>query len=78
MLYGRRNKLGNGLEMMRYYKQNSIVKNGADTREVGLEFNGKIVCGKFLDRERPTFLESYNTKMAARFGSSFKPYGGVL
>lgn len=77
-LYGRRNKLGNGLEMMRYYKQNSIVKNGADTREVGLEFNGKIVCGKFLDRERPTFLESYNTKMAARFGSSFKPYGGVL
>ena len=53
-------------------------KNGADTREVGLDFKGKIICGKFIDRERPSFLDLYNTKMAERFGSSFKPYEGVL
>ncbi len=77
-LYGRRNKLGDGLEMMQIFKKNSAIKNDADTREVGLDFNGKIICGKFIDRERPTFLDIYNTKMAERLGSSFEPYEGVL
>ena len=77
-LYGRRNRLGDGLEMMKFYKENSSVKNGADTREVGLGFQGKIVCGKFIDRERPSFLEMYNSKMSSRFGSAFKAYKGVL
>ena len=64
-LYGRRNRLGDGLEMMQFYKENSLIKNGADTRDVGLDFKGKIICGKFVDRERPSFLEQYNAKMAA-------------
>jgi 2-oxoglutarate ferredoxin oxidoreductase subunit beta len=77
-LYGRRNRLGDGLDSMKFYKENSIVKNGADTREAGLDFKGKITCGKFIDRERPSFLEMYNTKMSQRFGSSFRAYEGVL
>jgi len=77
-LYGRRNRLGDGLDMMKFYKENSTIKNGADTREVDLEFKGKIICGKFIERERPSFLDMYNSKMSARFGSSFKTYEGVL
>ena len=77
-LYGRRNKLGEGLDMMRFYKENSLIKNGADTRDIGLDFQGKIVCGKFVDRERSSFLDMYNARMAARFGSSYKPYEGVV
>ena len=77
-LYGRRNKLGDGLEMMRNFKEKSTVKNGADTRDVDLDFKGDIVCGKFIDRDRPSYLENYNTRMAARIGASYKPYEGVL
>jgi 2-oxoglutarate ferredoxin oxidoreductase subunit beta len=77
-LYGRRNRLGDGLEMMQSYKENSVIQNGADTREVGLGFKDKFICGKFIDRERPPYLEMYNTKMAERLGPSFKPYQGVL
>ncbi len=77
-LYGRRNRLGDGLEMMQFYKENSVIQNGADPREVGLDFKGKITCGKFVDRERPTFLDQYNTKMSQTFGASFKKYEGVL
>jgi len=76
-LYGRRNRLGDGLEMMKFYKENSTIKNGADTREVGLAFKGHIVCGKFIDRERPSFLEMYNLKMSERLGSSYKTYEGI-
>jgi len=77
-LYGRRNRLGDGLEMMQFYKENTVIKNGAEPREVGLDFKGKIACGKFVDRERPSFLEQYNTRMAEVFGPSYQPYGGVL
>ena len=76
-LYGRRNRLGDGLEMMKFYKENSSIKNGCDTREVGLGFKGQIVCGKFVDRERPSFLDMYNSKMAERIGPSFSPYEGI-
>ncbi len=77
-LYGRRNRLGDGLEMMQFYKENSVISNGADPKEVGLGFKGKIVCGKFVDRDRPSFLERYNLRMAEIFGSSYQPYEGVL
>jgi 2-oxoglutarate/2-oxoacid ferredoxin oxidoreductase subunit beta len=77
-LFGRRNRLGEGREMMRFFKENSLIQNGADTRDVGFDFGGKIICGNFVDRERLSFVEMYNTNMAARFGSSFKPYEGVL
>jgi len=55
-----------------------VIKHGADPREVGLDFSGKITCGKFVDRDRPSFLEQYNAKMAEKLGASFKPYEGVL
>jgi hypothetical protein len=62
---------------MRFYKKNSLIKNGADTREVDLSFDGKITCGTFVNRERPTFLDQYNSKMAERYGSSYQLYEGV-
>jgi hypothetical protein len=63
---------------MQAFKENSVIKNGADTREVGLQFNGKITCGKFIDRERPNYRELYNQKMAEKLGPAFKPYEGVI
>ena len=48
-LYLRRNKLGDSLDTMRYYKQKSVIKNGANTKEVGIALGGEIVCGKFVD-----------------------------
>jgi 2-oxoglutarate/2-oxoacid ferredoxin oxidoreductase subunit beta len=76
-LYGRRNKLGNGRKMMGMFKEKSVVKNGADTQAVALKEGGEIICGKFVDIEKPSFLEMYNTKMSERLGASFKPYTGV-
>ncbi|MBA7702390.1 hypothetical protein ES703_111157 [subsurface metagenome] len=41
-----------GLEQMKYYRDNSVIKHGAKPRDVGIEFNGQIVVGKFVDIER--------------------------
>ncbi|MBI4701971.1 MAG: 2-oxoacid:ferredoxin oxidoreductase subunit beta [Deltaproteobacteria bacterium] len=73
-LYARRNRLGDGLDAMKYYKDKSVIKNGADTREVGMDFQSEIICGKFVDRERETWIECYNQQHAKALGSRFKPY----
>ncbi len=75
-LYSRRNRLGDGLSQMKYYKEKSRIENEADTREVGLTFQGDIVVGKFLDRERPTFLDGMNARFTEILGDSFTPYEG--
>ncbi len=47
--YGRMNKQATGLEQMKYYRDNSIIKSGIDPRQVGIELSGQIIVGKFVD-----------------------------
>jgi 2-oxoglutarate ferredoxin oxidoreductase subunit beta len=72
-LYSRRNKLGDGLDQMIYYKDHSEIRNGADTKSVALEFQGKIVVGKFVDKERPTYLDAMNEHFQKRLGDRYVP-----
>jgi len=65
-LYQRRNKLGDGLDAMKYYKEKSKIRHGAPTSEVGLTMTGEIIVGKFVDRDRP----DYQTMMRSQFHES--------
>jgi 2-oxoglutarate ferredoxin oxidoreductase subunit beta len=73
-LYARRNRLGDGLDAMKYYAEKSVLKTGADTREVGINFQSEIAVGKFVDRERKTWIEAYNERMTQALGPKFTPY----
>lgn len=73
-LYSRRNKLGDGLAQMKYYAAQSEIRNEADTKTVGLAFQGKIIVGKFVDREKPTYLDAMNAFYARKFGEGYEPY----
>jgi 2-oxoglutarate ferredoxin oxidoreductase subunit beta len=75
-LYSRRNKLGDGLDQMVYFKENSEIKNGADTKSIALEFQGKMILGKFVDRERPTYLDTMNEHFQKQLGNMYMPYVG--
>jgi len=75
-IYARRNKLGTGLDLMKFYHDNSVIKHGADTRELDIEFQKKIIVGKFIDRERPTFLDAHNDWMKQKLKDKFIPHGG--
>jgi 2-oxoglutarate ferredoxin oxidoreductase subunit beta len=70
-LYERRNKLGEGLDTMKYYKEKSKVRNGVPTSEVALGMRDEIVVGKFVDRERPDYLEMLRNQMTARLGEAY-------
>lgn len=75
-IYSRRNKLGDGLDLMKFYHDNSVIKHGADTREMAIEYQKQIVVGKFIDRERPTFLDAHNDWMKKRLKDKFIAHGG--
>jgi 2-oxoglutarate ferredoxin oxidoreductase subunit beta len=56
-LYQRRNRLGDGLDTMKYYKEKSGVKHGASTGEVGLTMTGEIIVGKVRGSRPPRLPE---------------------
>jgi len=43
--FGRRNKLGEGLDEMKYYKEHSIIKHNIDPKDTDLSLNGDIIVG---------------------------------
>jgi len=53
-IYGRRNKMPTGIDMMNWFKKASEIKNYSDPvrAEISLE---KIVVGEFVDIEKPTY-----------------------
>ncbi|MEM2365061.1 MAG: 2-oxoacid:ferredoxin oxidoreductase subunit beta [Candidatus Bathyarchaeia archaeon] len=52
--YGRRNRLGDGPQMMRTFQRMSVTKEQA-ARMSEEELKGKIIVGEFVDRQRPEF-----------------------
>ena len=72
-LYSRLNKLGSGLDLMRFYHDNAEIRHGADTRDLEIDFQKKIICGKFVDRERPSFSERRDEHYRRTLGDKFIP-----
>jgi 2-oxoglutarate ferredoxin oxidoreductase subunit beta len=57
--HGRRNRLGAGLELMRAYRENAYLADDPDPEETAISLTGRIAVGKFVDIEKPTFLDLY-------------------
>ncbi len=63
-------------DLMNFYYENSVVRNGEDPRNVAITPEGPIVVGRFTDKERPTFIDSYNAQLGKILGDKFIKYGG--
>jgi len=70
-LYQRRNKLGDGLETMKYYKEHSKVQHGASTSDADLSMTGDIIVGKFVDRDRPDYRELMRHRLSESLGERY-------
>lgn len=70
-LYQRRNGMGDGLDEMKYYKEVSKVRNGAPTAEVAMHKRGEIVVGKFIDRERPEYVDMLTELLRSKMGPKY-------
>ena len=73
-LYLRRNKLGDGLDEMKYYQEKSVIRHGASTKDVNLDYRKELIVGKFVDVERPTLEEAMEARMREAMGDAYVPY----
>ena len=76
-LYARRNRLGDGLNLLKYYYDNSEIRHGADTKDLDISYQGKLIVGKFVDKDRPTFLDAMDTHMSEVLGDDYEKYGRI-
>ncbi|MGO9095514.1 MAG: 2-oxoacid:ferredoxin oxidoreductase subunit beta [Bryobacteraceae bacterium] len=70
-LYQRRNKMGDGLDTMKYYKEKSKVRHGFPARDALLTRDGEITVGKFVDCERPDYIASMRGRLAEQLGERY-------
>ena len=77
-LYLRRNRLGDGVDQLQNYQDNSILKHGADTRETAIDFQSKIVVGKFVEKNKPTYLEAVDKCCVKLVGDDYQLYGKTI
>jgi len=57
--FGRRNKMRSAVELLKFFHERSVIRNQIDPKDAVLDFNKHLVIGKFVDIERPTFLDNY-------------------
>ncbi|MBS7647268.1 2-oxoacid:ferredoxin oxidoreductase subunit beta [Candidatus Bathyarchaeota archaeon] len=62
-IYGRRNKMQSGLEMMEWFRKASVTASFSDTAKAEITPE-KIVVGEFVDIEKPTYEQLLYTKIA--------------
>ena len=57
--FGRRNKMPEGIDMLRWFKENCEIRHFEDPKNVAIVLGKKIIVGKFVDIEepKPTFEE---------------------
>ncbi len=58
--YGRRNK-EKAMDSMRIYQERTLIRNDARPWELDIDFDKGVILGKFIETERPTCTDRYDT-----------------
>ena len=75
-LYARRNRLGSGLDLMRFYHDSAKIQHGANTKDIDIDYQKEIVVGKFVDKDKPDFYTNRDEYLAKKLGDKYIPYRG--
>jgi 2-oxoglutarate ferredoxin oxidoreductase subunit beta len=71
-LYARRNRLGSGYDLLKFYHDNCEIRHGAPTEEADIGFQSKILLGRFVDRDKPTWEDNMLAHMKGKLGDKFR------
>ena len=76
-LYARRNRLGSGLDLMRFYHDTAKIDHEANTKDIDISYQTEIVVGKFVDKDKPDFYTNRNNFLKNKLGDKYIPYEGT-
>lgn len=74
-LYQRRNRLGDGLDALHYYRDDAGIENGLDTRMADIGYQGQIAMGKFVDKQQSTYYDAMKAHYVNVIGDDYELYG---
>ena len=57
-VFARKNKGGTGLDLLQEYKSRAVIDHEANPQKIPLGMDNEIVCGVFVNEDRPTFWEN--------------------
>lgn len=75
-LYARRNRLGSGLDLMRFYHDSAKIQHGANTKDIDIAYQKEIIVGKFVDKDKPDFYANRDNFLSKKLGDKYIPYRG--
>jgi len=75
-LYGRRNREGSGLDTMKFYRENSVIKHNANTKDTDIEIGRKIIVGRFIDKTQPTYIDRMDERLSKILGPKYVKFTG--
>jgi len=65
-VFARKNKGGTGLDLLKEYKDRSVIDHSADPQAIPLGMTNEIVCGVFVNKDKPTFWENVENGTSRR------------
>jgi 2-oxoglutarate ferredoxin oxidoreductase subunit beta len=71
--FGRANREAYGRDMMAFYHENAVIRHGAHPEDVDIDLGGEIICGEFVDIERPTFQDRLRTLHQEKALAEYEP-----
>ncbi len=72
-IYARRNRLGTGLDLMKYYYESAVIDHDASMADLDIGFQSKIVVGKFVDEDHPSYGRSMSEHLSKILGNKYTP-----
>lgn len=76
--WGRRNRLRTGKDMVKFFLEHTEIKRHPDPEKALIQMGTPILCGVFVNRERPDYLEMMKNQLSERVGiSEFRGDGKV-
>jgi 2-oxoglutarate ferredoxin oxidoreductase subunit beta len=70
-LYARRNRLGSGYDLMKFYHDHSCIDHDAEMTQLAIDYQQTIKVGKFLDIDRPTWHELSDRQHLKTLGDDY-------
>jgi 2-oxoglutarate ferredoxin oxidoreductase subunit beta len=65
-VFARKNKGGTGLDLLKEFQTRAIIDHDADPTQIPLSMDNEIVCGEFVNEDRPTFWENVQAGIKTR------------
>ena len=57
---------GTGLDLLKNFGSRAVIDHNADPQKIPISMDSEIVCGVFVNKDKPTFWENVQTGIESK------------